>query len=167
MLRYAWRLTANGAEAADLVHTVVARLLAKRSAIEVPDNVPGWLRTVLFRAFIDDRRRMNRKLLAEQSLLHHQATAAFDRAMSGVDVPAPTCAVSLEEVHAIIASLPLHYREAYELYTFHHLSYEDIAARLDVPTKTVGSRLNRARSRLRALVAAKQRGRLEGSHAAR
>jgi RNA polymerase sigma-70 factor (ECF subfamily) len=133
--------------------------------MEVPDNIAAWLRTVLFRAFIDGRRRANRRLLAEQSMLD-QSTSALDHAAPEGESPRPALALSLEEANAIIASLPRHYREAYELYTFQHLSYEEIAVRLDVPAKTVGSRLNRARSRLRNLVQDRKRGRVGGSHVA-
>ncbi len=164
--KYARRLTANGAEADDLVQTVVARILAKRSEMVVPDNVAAWLRTVLFRAFVDGRRQAHRRLLAEQSIFDQTASAFERTAPGGGESPRSTVAVSLAEASVIIASLPRHYREAYELYTFQHLSYEEIAARLEVPPKTVGSRLNRARSRLRALVQARHRGHIGRSRVA-
>src|SRR5262245_44523662 len=156
LLQYARRLTSDGSEAADLVHTVVAKILANRDKLEMPDNITAWLRAVLFRAFIDGRRRAIRESLAEESMLDRHARA--NRLAAPAEPLTPTFSVTMDEARAVISALPSHYREPYELYTFEHLSYDQIAARLAVPTKTVGSRLNRARKRLRALLKA-QRGR--------
>src|SRR4051812_24056025 len=69
LLRYARRLTSNSPEAADLVQTVVLRVLAQESPIETPDNMAAWLRTVLFRVFVDVRRRCQREIPAEAAML--------------------------------------------------------------------------------------------------
>lgn len=51
----------------------------------------------------------------------------------------------------IIDDLPAEERDALLLYAWEDLSYNDIAAAMDVPVGTIRSRLNRARRRLRAL----------------
>jgi RNA polymerase sigma-70 factor, ECF subfamily len=156
LLRYARRLTSDGGDAADLVHTVVAKVLANRDRLAMPDNITAWLRAVLFRAFIDGRRRAVRESLAEESMLDRHAR--WDRAAAPAEPLPPSFSVTMDEARAVISALPAHYREPYELYTFEHLSYDQIAERLALSAKTVGSRLNRARGRLRALLKA-QRGR--------
>jgi RNA polymerase sigma-70 factor (ECF subfamily) len=50
-----------------------------------------------------------------------------------------------------VAQLPDLERDALLLFVWEDLSYEEIAAALDVPVGTVRSRLNRARLRLREL----------------
>jgi len=52
-------------------------------------------------------------------------------------------------VRRAIASLPSHYRDTLALQVFHDLSYEEIAAILDIPIGTVMSRLNAAKRLLR------------------
>lgn len=48
-----------------------------------------------------------------------------------------------------IQALPLDYREVVLLYHFHHLSYQQIADRLNAPVRTVETRLYRAKQLLR------------------
>jgi RNA polymerase sigma-70 factor, ECF subfamily len=59
-------------------------------------------------------------------------------------------------VRRAIANLPSHYRDTLALQVFHDLSYEEIAAVLDIPIGTVMSRLNAAKRLLR--------DRLQGLH---
>jgi len=144
LLVYARRLTADGAEAADLVHTVMMRVLAQDDEGETLENVGAWLRTVLFRAFIDLRRRARRERIVCGSMMAE--STPLSQMQSTVRLHA-----TLQEAKKMISSLPAHYRVPYELYTFQHLSYEHIALQLGLPIKTVGTRINRARKRLRAL----------------
>lgn len=149
LVRYSRRLTANGPEAADLVQMLCARVLAQSGTMSPPDNVSAWLRTVLFRLFVDFRRRARWEIPTHGPVL--DGPAAFPE----LDPPAQLPTV--EDVRAVLLSLPAHYREPYELYTFEHMSYQRIAARLGVPCRTVGTRINRARKRLRGLLQARPR----------
>ena len=85
------------------------------------------------------------------------ATALRRRRVSGplpIDLPAvePTEDQRLEEVRQAIAALPDAQREALELRLRGELSYEEIAAVLEIPLGTVRSRLHHALRRLRATV---------------
>jgi len=146
LLRYAQRLTANGPEAVDLVHIAVTRVLSQREEQgETPRDLGAWLRTVLFRAFVDFRRRARRESVVGGTVPEPPAALAEIDAATGVRA-------TLQEARAMISSLPPHFREPYELYTFHQYSYDRIAAKLGLTVKTVGTRINRARKRLRALL---------------
>lgn len=57
-----------------------------------------------------------------------------------------------------IQQLSPDYREAVLLYHFHHLSYQQIADRLDVPVRTIETRLYRARANLKKLLLAMEGG---------
>ena len=59
-----------------------------------------------------------------------------------------------------MTALPEPERDALVLHVWESLSYEEIAAALDVPVGTVRSRLNRARRRLRELAAPRGRERV-------
>lgn len=53
------------------------------------------------------------------------------------------------QVRAVVFSLPLKYREVLVLYYFEGMDYEDIAKVLQIPTATVGTRIRRAKARLK------------------
>lgn len=103
--------------------------------------------------------------IAVNLLRHHyrdeeRALQAYAR--SGVD-PLADDEPSLEHVDAVamapaiaaaLAALPRIEREALLLHAWAELGYGEIAAALDVPVGTVRSRLHRARTRLRELLAA-------------
>lgn len=141
---YARRLTANGPEARDLVQMLCARVLAQGCTVAELDNAPAFLRTALFRLFIDFRRRAGREIPTH---------------FEGVDGPAfhvePEVhaePVTLDDVRSMLGALPAHYRVPYEMFSFDGMSYEQISSRLGLPSRTVGTRINRARKRLRDLL---------------
>lgn len=68
-------------------------------------------------------------------------------------------------VRRSIARLPSHYRDTLVLQVFHDLSYEEIAATLDIPIGTVMSRLNVAKRLLRDRLAGLMGGERAGSNA--
>jgi RNA polymerase sigma-70 factor (ECF subfamily) len=87
------------------------------------------------------------------------ATARLAPAATADDSLADAVAAALDahamwaHVNEAIASLPDGERDALVLYAWEDLSYEDIALALDIPIGTVRSRINRARKRIRELVA--------------
>jgi RNA polymerase sigma-70 factor (ECF subfamily) len=148
LIAYSRRLTGNGPEAVDLVHSVVTRVLSQPTPIAEVGNISGWLRTVLFHAFVDLRRRERWEIPTD--------SAALDR-RSAVPEEEPTPPlVTIEEVRALLAALPAHYRMPYELFTFEGMPYARIAVVLGLSCTTVGTRINRARERLRRLIRARQ-----------
>jgi len=149
LVTYSRRLTANGPEANDLVQMLCARVLANGAAMRRPDNVSAWLRTVLFRLFVDFRRRSRWEIPIDG--------ATLDRSPHAEEPEVPLPPVTLDDVRAVLLVIPPHYRVPYELYTFENITYEGIAARLGVPCKTVATRINRARKRLRGLLEEKHR----------
>jgi len=149
LVSYSRRLTANGPEANDLVQMLCARVLANGSTMRRPANVSAWLRTVLFRLFVDFRRRARWETPIDG--------AALDRFPHAVEPDGPLPPVTIDDVRAVLLAIPPQYRVPYELYTFENITYEGIAARLGVPCRTVGTRINRARKRLRGLLEEKHR----------
>jgi RNA polymerase sigma-70 factor (ECF subfamily) len=150
LISYSRRLTANGPEAADLVHIVFARVLSHPTPVADVENLSGWLRTVLFRTFIDLRRREDREIPTESAVLERQA--------AGPEEEIGDSPVTVNEVRALVAALPALYRAPYELFTFEHMPYAQIATVLGLSCTTVGTRINRARTRLRRLLRARHGG---------
>jgi RNA polymerase sigma factor (sigma-70 family) len=57
-----------------------------------------------------------------------------------------------KQLHKAIQELPDDYREVVLLHHFHHLSYQQIAQRLDAPVRTIETRLYRARLLLKKVL---------------
>jgi RNA polymerase sigma-70 factor (ECF subfamily) len=146
LVRYSRRLTGNGPEAVDLVHIVVTRVLSQPTPVAAVGNLSGWLRTVLFHTFVDLRRHARWEIPTD--------SAALDRRSAAPEEEPPRSPITVDEVRALLATLPAHYRVPYELFTFESMSYARIAAELGISCTTVGTRINRARNRLRSLIRA-------------
>ncbi len=147
--RIAGRMCANAADARDLVQDTFER--ATRLGLP-PDirNPSGWLVTIMHNLFIDRcrarARRPNHEPLADQ----HANVTQLDP-----DPPEPAWSrITVDDVRAALAKIEPAYREVYELHTFQGWSYEKIAERFGIQRVTVGTRLNRARKKLREILAA-------------
>lgn len=107
----------------------------------------AWLTTIMHRLFLDRCRAAAR----------HPRTAvsedALDIASFEQDVPEPPWSrITIADIHEALDQIEQVYRDVYVLRTFDHLSYEDIAKKLSIERITVGTRLSRARKRLRELL---------------
>jgi RNA polymerase sigma-70 factor (ECF subfamily) len=111
-----------------------------------------WLYGIATNLIARHRRAEMRRLRATARLAAQVAhgtpgDAADDRVAARLDARAEWPGVA----HAI-AELPAGERDTLLLFVWEELSYEEIAAALDIPVGTVRSRLNRARRRIRELV---------------
>jgi RNA polymerase sigma factor (sigma-70 family) len=147
LMTYSRRLTGNGPEARDLVQMLCARVLAQAATMVEPDDLSAWLRTVLFRLFVDFKRRAKREIP-----MRFEDVADGDGPAVEVEPEIHHRPVTLDDVRALLAALPAHYRLPYEMFSFEGMSYEQISSRLGLPSRTVGTRINRARKRLRGLL---------------
>ena len=115
-------------------------------------NARPWLYGIATNLLARHRRTEARRFKATAAVAA-RLTVAADPA-DGV-VRAVDAAARWQEVVDAIAGLPDGERDALLLYAWEELSYEEVAAALDVPVGTVRSRLNRARRRLREPVGAR------------
>jgi RNA polymerase sigma-70 factor (ECF subfamily) len=111
-------------------------------------NARPWLYGIATNLLAHHRRSEARRLHATARLLTDRAPCAdpTDQVDSAIDA-----ANFWPVVAHHVAQLPDLERDALLLFVWEDLSYEEIAAALDVPVGTVRSRLNRARLRLREL----------------
>jgi RNA polymerase sigma-70 factor (ECF subfamily) len=150
--------------------TVVFRYLVRRVGVDEADTLLGEVFRVAFekRTTYDCARPDARPWLygiATNLLARHRRTEArrlhatarlLTRQTPGVD-PTDEIAATLDatelwpRIAEAVAALPEQERDALLLYVWEDLSYEEVAAALDVPVGTVRSRLNRARRKLREL----------------
>jgi len=152
LIRVALGLTRNAAEASDLVQDAMERALREWSRFTPGTNARAWVTAILSRLFIDGwRRRRRRPALVGLDDLDLAGPAPLD----GAADPVPWENISDADLQRAVAELPEPLRHVFQLNVVDHLSYGDIGAALGIPVNTVGTRLMRARRRLRATLEAR------------
>jgi RNA polymerase sigma factor (sigma-70 family) len=145
VFRLAYRLTGNVHDAEDLTQDVFVRVFRSLSSY-TPGTFEGWLHRITTNLFLDGVRRKQR--------IRFDALAddAADR-VSGREPP-PDRVVDDQmldgDIQAALDELTPDFRAAVVLCDIEGLSYEEIAATLDVKLGTVRSRIHRGRAQLRA-----------------
>lgn len=142
------RLTGNAADASDLVQDALVRALRAEPPPAEQDALRPWLATILRHLHVDRLRQLARE--PKQLSLDDAGplSASHDE-----ELPL-TEAVSHEQLAQALAGLPEEFRRVFELHELEGRSYRDIAAALGIPVATVGTRLTRARLKLRELLRA-------------
>ena len=143
----AGRLCATQADASDLLQDTLER--ATRQGIPADVRNPrAWLATIMHNLFIDRCRSVQRQPPHEPlDDNHSDAVTSIDDA----EEPAWLRA-TIEDVRSALAQIDPVFARVYQLHTFEHRSYEQIAAVLKIERVTVGTRLNRARKMLRKVL---------------
>jgi RNA polymerase sigma-70 factor (ECF subfamily) len=147
LYRYALALTRNRADALDLVQSTYERALRRGLAGVGAEQVLAWLMTIARNQFLDQVRRV-----AVRARYHRCMAAEAAALPDGGDQPAWR-ALTLADLHAAVDALDPALAAVYRLHAFDELGYAAIAVQLALPISTVGTRLLRARRRLRDLLA--------------
>lgn len=137
--RFACSLTANRADADDLVHDVVVKALEK-GLPERDDPIP-WLLTLTKNLWIDR--------LRQQAVRARPGNE--ERMPTPVGDTSPHDALHLERVLVNLQQMPENLRVVLSLVAIEGLSYGETAEMLGVPIGTVMSRVARARAHLLTL----------------
>jgi RNA polymerase sigma factor (sigma-70 family) len=154
--RLAYRLTGNPHDAEDLTQEVFVRVFRSLSSY-TPGTFEGWLHRITTNLFLDHARR-------RQKIRFDALADDADQRLPG-RAPTPERALHDQlfdaDVETAMSSLPPDFRAAVVLCDIEGLSYDEIAAILDVKLGTVRSRIHRGRAMLRKALEhrAPQRGR--------
>ena len=152
--RLAYRLTGNQHDAEDLTQEVFVRVFRSLSSY-TPGTFEGWLHRITTNLFLDQVRRKQR--------IRFDALPddANDRLPSNSDL-GPERAWEHNnldhDVQAALDTLAPEFRAAVVLCDIEGLSYEEIAATLDIKLGTVRSRIHRGRGQLRQALAHRRPG---------
>lgn len=138
--RYARWLARDPHAADDLVQAALERAITRWDSRRDEEALRPWLFAIVYRRFLDGRRRAKRDagLLAAlgTSTETHPSVEREHLARSTLDA---------------LERLPVEQRSLLILVSVEGLSYRDVAEMLEVPIGTVMSRLSRARQALRRL----------------
>jgi RNA polymerase sigma-70 factor (ECF subfamily) len=149
LLAFGFRLTGSISDAEDLVQDVFTLAIAAKDKFD-GKNLGGWLSTILFNRFVNRykygkiRRQLNDMAclyMINRWMGQHSLDPTEEQDYAAREAQA-------SEVRHAVEALPDHYRNAIQLVDIEESSYQDAAARMDVPLGTVMSRLHRGRALL-------------------
>ena len=136
-------LVRNATEVEDLVQDVFEKALRSLDRIDLAANPRGWMVTILHNLHIDRCRQRAR-------MRPHVPCDEVPIAVVPEDSDVPVwSAITTEDVRRAAAHLPRELREVYVLFALEGRSYIEVAEQLGIPKATVGTRLSRARARLK------------------
>jgi RNA polymerase sigma-70 factor (ECF subfamily) len=146
LLRFATRLCGEPVEAKDLVQDTFERALRRYDTFDPAMSARAWLYSILHNAFIDRCRRRVKTVSTES--FDPPAPPAVE------DEPAPPAwsRISTEQLRVAVDALAPDFREVYRKHAIDGRSYRDISVELGIPENTVGTRLARAREKLRRIL---------------
>lgn len=141
--RFATALVGNHADADDLVQEALKRALVYLDGERRIDNLRAYLFTILHNVRIDALKRDARagpQVAVEDTTLVSEAASQTDR-------------LACREAIAAMQRLSEEHRQVLLLVGVEGMSYREAAGILDLPVGTVMSRLSRARTALRSILA--------------
>jgi RNA polymerase sigma-70 factor (ECF subfamily) len=139
----ALKLCGNGADARDLVQDAFERALRGYAQLGPDANERAWVITIMHNLFIDRCRRRKREPRTEP--VDETSVAAAEP----TPPPPAWTDITSEQLRAALGQLSEEFRVVYQLHAIDGRSYKEIAVQLDLPLATVGTRLIRARRKLR------------------
>jgi RNA polymerase sigma-70 factor (ECF subfamily) len=147
VFRLAYRLTGNRHDAEDLTQDVFVRVFRSLDSY-TPGTFEGWLHRITTNLFLDGVRRKQR--------IRFDALPDDPERVPG-KMPSPATEIDERlfdpDVQRALDALAPEFRAAVVLCDIEGLSYEEIAATLNIKLGTVRSRIHRGRAQLRAALA--------------
>ena len=142
LLALARKLTRGNFDAEDLVQDVLVKTVTQFATLRAVVNHRAWMTQVLKNLFID---RVRRKKTRDK-------LDALEPETAPPDEPIWWMTLDAGDVRAAVAKLPDELRETFDRFALRDESYQTISDALAIPKATVGTRILRARRRLKQLL---------------
>lgn len=139
---YAMSLSRSADKSDDLVQETLLRAISKIDTFRPGTNLGAWLTTILRNCYLSDLRRRRHEV--------EDADGCYSETLRAA--PEQEGHLEYREFCSALRAIPFDQREALMLVGAAGLSYEDTATLCRTTTGTIKSRINRARSRLAALL---------------
>lgn len=150
--QYAFRLTRDPDEAADVVAESMLRVLRALPSFRGGSTFSTWLYRIVTNCFLDMRKKRSYRLGSDLERMFAgdevlaQSPYGVARKSTYAAVVRRECMARIEQA---VEALPEYQKLIVVMYHAEALSYEEIAEILNLPVGTVKSRLNRARQGIR------------------
>ncbi len=142
--KFAVRLTRNHADADDLLQSTCLRALEKSDRFIDGSNLFGWTSKIMFNLFVSGYRRRAK----------FETQYDPDIYLEMASIPAAQQIESeLADVKRAILKLSAAHRDVVVLICMKGMRYDEVSALLQLPVGTIKSRLSRARSQIKLLLA--------------
>jgi len=158
LYRVAYRFTGNAPDAEDLIQDLVVKVYQRPDDIDGVERLRPWLTRVMYRMFIDNRRRYSRSPihLAVDNHPHgdDEGGPLHDALPSNDPSPDEELEQSFKSraLRAAMERLSDDHRDVIMLHDVEGYTLEEIAKVLECPIGTLKSRIHRARARLRGML---------------
>jgi RNA polymerase sigma-70 factor, ECF subfamily len=143
--RRALRLARSPSLAEDLVQDTMERALRHAQHFRSGSNMRGWLCTIMSNLYIDGCRLRSHEVYSRSGMPPEIAAPEVEKRPVWDDV-------SFQDVQGLLPQLSPDLRRAMQVFLEGKPSYRELSAKLGIPMSTVGTRLLRARRRLRELL---------------
>lgn len=145
LLSFAYQLTSNHDEAADLLQETTLKALDNEDKFTQDANFKGWVFTIMRNLFINNYRRTVRQAtIVDTTDDLYQLNSCQDSAFAS-----PEDTVSVKDVTDILKTFDADFRVPFNMHVAGY-KYSEIAEKLNLPVGTVKSRIFFTRKRLRA-----------------
>jgi len=137
LCRYIFSLSANRAQAEDIVQEVMLQFWKKRHKSQIHTSISAYLYQSVRNKYIDALKK-NR---------HHNTYLAQLQLNAIVEIENEAATVRAERLaalHQAIAALPTKRKEVFILSKMQHLKYKEIAEQLDISERTVEAHIRKA-----------------------
>ena len=149
LYNFAYKLTMDNDDAQDLVQETYMRAYRYYSYFEQGTNSKSWLFKIMKNIFINDYRKAQRK--PSEFTIEDVYEGSFDQSLYKNNTDFFNSSISDEYVNAL-NTLPVQLRSIFIMKYIEDFKYEEIANIFDIPLGTVKSWLNKARTRLKAVL---------------
>ena len=143
----AYKFTNNYDEAQDLSQEIFLKIYKEIGSFRFESKLSTWIYRISINTCLDWKRKNNKvKILSTSIINDDDETIELD---IKDDNPLPDEAFiqseNQREVHELVYGLPDKYKTVIIMYHFNNMSYQDISLALNIPERTVETRLYRAR----------------------
>lgn len=152
LYRLAYRFTADTHDADDLIQNVLVKLYPRLEELQAIERLKPWLAKVLYREFIDSKRREKRWLRLVEPLEQNDLDRDYQAVMESTALAPEYLYGQAEQWNTIALALDTLNSDQKILVTLHDIegyTIPELTEMLDLPPGTIKSRLHRARARLR------------------
>lgn len=145
LLSFAYQLTSDRDQAADLLQETTLKALDNEDKFTQDANFKGWVFTIMRNLFINNYRRTVRQAtIVDTTDDLYQLNACQDSAFAS-----PEDTVSVKDITDILKTFDADFRVPFNMHVAGY-KYSEIAEKLNLPVGTVKSRIFFTRKRLRA-----------------
>lgn len=156
LYRIAYRMTGRHEDAEDLIQELLTKLYPRRHELGEVERLRPWMVRVMYRLFIDDRRRQSRSPV--HLSVDTGANPAVNDPIDNLPAEYGNPETDIEEATRIrqlliaVELLSEDHRIVLSLHDIEGYTLEEMQYILDCPIGTLKSRIHRARARLRTLL---------------